>query len=234
MKTKISTEKTFEIGDQLYLNELNKRFDEKQSQSLFAKSICHVGTYVDNQTTRLLLSKNQIQALTALEKIDFNSPPSNKRIAGLLTYIREKSVTAISENEIADFCPQLDFQNNVIFLMILPENGVPLIHWRQIEADISEEINPIYPEIHYNKENDSGYITFSTKKIVKRLESEDDLLIFKVDNQGELVGIEILSVLELFQKSNLPIKEGIPKEMIPIFLIPHIYQYKRIVSTQTN
>jgi len=228
MKTKISTEKTFEIGDQLYMADLNKRFGEEQSQTFFAKSICHVGPYIDNQATRLLLSKNQVKALTALGKINFESPPSNKRIVGLFTYIRERTVTPISESEVSDFCPNLDFQNNVIFFMILPENSEPLIHWRSFEPDIGEERKTMYPEIYYDEVNDSGYITFSKKTIVKSLESEDDLLIFNVDNQGELVGIEILSVIELLQKSNLPTQGGFPKEMIPVFLIPHIYQYKRI------
>jgi len=128
---KISTEKTFDIGDRLYITELKQRFGDGQSRTIFTDSICHVGPYIDNQTTRFLLSKAQVKTLTALGKIDFQSPASNKRIAGLLTYVREKSVKTISTNEISDGCSDFEFLRSVIFFMVLPDNGEPLVHWRQ-------------------------------------------------------------------------------------------------------
>ncbi len=127
----ISTEKTFDIGDRLYMAELKKRLSNEQSRRLFANSLCHVGPYIDNQATRSLLSKAQANALTELGIGDFDSKATNKRIAGLLTYIREKSVqTAVSDNDLFDDCSEMEFQSNVIFFMILTEQGEPLVHWR--------------------------------------------------------------------------------------------------------
>jgi hypothetical protein len=127
---KISTEKTFEIGDRLYMAELKKRLTNEQSHRLFANSICHVGPYIDNQATRSLLSKAQANALTELGFCDFESKATNKRLAGLLTYIREKSVQTLSDNDLFDECSETEFQSNVIFFMILTEQGEALIHWR--------------------------------------------------------------------------------------------------------
>ncbi|HID99875.1 MAG TPA: hypothetical protein EYP59_06260 [Thiotrichaceae bacterium] len=126
----ISTEKTFEIGDRLYMAELKKRLTHEQSQRLFANSLCHVGHYIDNQATRSLLSKAQAKVLTELGLCDFESKATNKRIARLLTYIREKSSQTVSDNDLFDECSENAFQSNVIFFMILTEAGEALVHWR--------------------------------------------------------------------------------------------------------
>lgn len=85
----------------------------------------------------------------------------------------------------------------------------------------------MYPNIYYDETNDLAYITFSTKEIVNNIESGDELLVFDVDNNGELVGIEIMSVTRLLQKSSIPQSDEryLSPEMIPAFIIPQIYQY---------
>ncbi|RKZ68665.1 MAG: hypothetical protein DRR16_17330 [Candidatus Parabeggiatoa sp. nov. 3] len=125
----ISTEKTFEIGDRLYMAELKKRLTNEQSHRFFANSLCHVGPYIDNQATRSLLSKAQANALTELGFCDFESKATNKRLVGLLTYIREKSHQILSDNDLFDECSENAFQSNVIFFMILTEEGEALVHW---------------------------------------------------------------------------------------------------------
>ncbi len=87
----------------------------------------------------------------------------------------------------------------------------------------------MYPNIHYDETNDLAYITFSDKTIANSIESEDELLVFDVDNHEELVGIEILSVTRLLHNSSvMPFPtEHFSPEMIPAFIIPQIYRYNR-------
>lgn len=88
----------------------------------------------------------------------------------------------------------------------------------------------MYPQIEYDEINGIAYIAFSTKPIVKTIASEDDLLVFDIDRDGELVGVEILSVNRLRQKFDrleTNVKKITP-EMIPAFLIPEIYQSRKV------
>ncbi|OAD18842.1 killer suppression protein HigA [Candidatus Thiomargarita nelsonii] len=55
----------------------------------------------------------------------------------------------------------------------------------------------MYPEIQYDQENELAYIALSDSKIEKSIESEDELFVYDVDKDGELFGIEILSVERL-------------------------------------
>jgi uncharacterized protein YuzE len=57
--------------------------------------------------------------------------------------------------------------------------------------------NIIYPDIQYDQENELAYIALSDRHIEKSIESEDELFVYDVDKDGELVGIEILSVERL-------------------------------------
>jgi len=139
MKKSLNIEETFENGDRLYMAELKKRFGDDKSRIIFANSICHVVPYIDNQATRFLLSKAQFKALTG--KIDFECPASNKRVAGVLTYIREKSVKTVSISDWSDFCSESDFRTNVIFFMIASEEGELLVHWRQKQLDCKRSKN---------------------------------------------------------------------------------------------
>jgi uncharacterized protein YuzE len=99
----------------------------------------------------------------------------------------------------------------------------------------------MYPNIHYDETNDLAYIKFSNQKIVNSIpgksfcvqkllpgiESEDELLVFDVGNEGELVGIELMSVTRLLDQSHIPpLQQRMSPEMIPAFIIPQIYQYK--------
>ncbi|MEK8017682.1 MAG: DUF2283 domain-containing protein, partial [Candidatus Parabeggiatoa sp.] len=82
--------------------------------------------------------------------------------------------------------------------------------------------------IHYDETNDLAYIKFSDQKIVNSIESEDELLVFDVGSQGELVGIEVMSITRLLHQSNIPsLEQHLSPEMIPAFIIPQIYQYSR-------
>jgi uncharacterized protein YuzE len=100
----------------------------------------------------------------------------------------------------------------------------------------------MYPNIHYDETNDLAYIQFSEQKIVNSIpgksfcaqkllpgiESEDELLVFDVGSQGELVGIEVMSITRLLHQSNMPsLEQHLSPEMIPAFIIPQIYQYSR-------
>jgi uncharacterized protein YuzE len=84
----------------------------------------------------------------------------------------------------------------------------------------------MYPNIHYDKTNDLAYIKFSDQKIVNSIESEDELLVFDVGSQGELIGIEVMSITRLLHQSNIPsLEQPLSPEIIPAFIIPQIYQY---------
>jgi uncharacterized protein YuzE len=59
----------------------------------------------------------------------------------------------------------------------------------------------MYPCITYDEQNGLAYITFTGNEIERTVESKDELLAFDIDKNGNLVGIEILSVLRLLQSS---------------------------------
>ena len=52
-------------------------------------------------------------------------------------------------------------------------------------------------DINYNEETDSGYIQVKYPKGIRSIESKDGLFNFDYDTEGELVGIEFLSLKEL-------------------------------------
>lgn len=84
------------------------------------------------------------------------------------------------------------------------------------------------PKIDYDYDNDIAYITYSNNHIVKSIVSHDELLVFDVDKNKELVGIEILSVKRLmieagFNQSSGGQKKMIDPNQIPTYLIPKMY-----------
>lgn len=90
----------------------------------------------------------------------------------------------------------------------------------------------MYPQIEYDERNGLAYITFSDHEIEKSIESEDELLVFDIDKQGKLVGIEIMSVWILQQQSNIPSPSQFSPEMIALFLIPPLFQYAKLYGTR--
>lgn len=57
-------------------------------------------------------------------------------------------------------------------------------------------------------------------QVKRSIESEDELFILDVDKDGQLIGIEILSVLRL-QKNFFP-------EMIPAYIIPFVFSHYKM------
>jgi uncharacterized protein YuzE len=93
----------------------------------------------------------------------------------------------------------------------------------------------MYPQIEYDEKNGLAYITFSDHEIEKTIESEDELLVFDIDKQGELVGIEIMSVWTLQQQQQSSIllsSNQVSPEMIAMFLIPPLFQYAKLYGTR--
>ncbi len=89
----------------------------------------------------------------------------------------------------------------------------------------------MYPHITYNKENGLAYIAFSGNEIEKSIESEDELFVEDIDKNGELVGIEILSVRRLqrkFAEFSSSTEEHISPEMIPAYIIPFVVSHQKI------
>lgn len=86
------------------------------------------------------------------------------------------------------------------------------------------------PNVEYDYDNDIAYLTFSNNRIVKSIESDDELLVFDVDKYDKLVGIEILSVKRLlsemgFSQTKKNLNKPIEPNQIPTYLIPRIYNY---------
>jgi uncharacterized protein YuzE len=90
----------------------------------------------------------------------------------------------------------------------------------------------MYPQLEYDEKNGLAYITFSDHEIEKSIESEDELLVFDIDKQGRLVGIEIMSVWTLQQQSNIPSPNHFSPEMIAIFLVLQLFQYAKLYGTR--
>ncbi|MEN8217124.1 MAG: DUF2283 domain-containing protein [Pseudomonadota bacterium] len=89
----------------------------------------------------------------------------------------------------------------------------------------------MYPEIQYDQENELAYIALSDRQIEKSIESEDELFVYDVDKDGELVGIEILSVERLrenfkrfFHKEMEP---SFSPALIPTYIIPQLFHYNK-------
>ena len=79
------------------------------------------------------------------------------------------------------------------------------------------------PKIEYDNVNDLAYILYSDRKVVKSIESDDELMVFDIDSRGDLVGVEILSVHRLLEESGYMIESGFNPDMIPTYLIPKMY-----------
>ncbi len=79
-----------------------------------------------------------------------------------------------------------------------------------------------------------AYIAFSDNKIVKSIESEDELFVLDVDKNGELVGIEILSVSRLEKNfNNSYVTEQVSKfspAMLPAYIIPRLFHFSHSQS----
>jgi uncharacterized protein YuzE len=86
----------------------------------------------------------------------------------------------------------------------------------------------MFPEITYDEENGIAYIVFSDNEIVKSIESEDELFVLDVDKNGELVGIELLSVSRLEEtfKNTFPKEKFLPfsPAMLPAYIIPRLFR----------
>ncbi len=79
-----------------------------------------------------------------------------------------------------------------------------------------------------------AYIAFSDNKIAKSIESEDELFVLDVDKNGELVGIEILSVSRLektFENTSLT-EKVVPfsPAMLSAYIIPRLFHFDRSQS----
>jgi len=85
----------------------------------------------------------------------------------------------------------------------------------------------MYPEIKYNKENGLAYIAFSGNEIDRSImESEDELFVLDIGKDGELIGIEILSVPRLqkkFADFSCSTEEQFSPEKIPAYIIPFVF-----------
>ena len=84
----------------------------------------------------------------------------------------------------------------------------------------------MYPHTTYDKQNGLAYIAFSDNTIQKSMESEDELFVLDIDKNGQLVGIEVLSVPRLQKKfaAFSHSKEGdISSEMIPSYVLPFVH-----------
>jgi uncharacterized protein YuzE len=62
----------------------------------------------------------------------------------------------------------------------------------------------MYPSVEYDEHNDIAYITFSENKVAKSIESDDELLVFDIDSEENLVGVEIMSLKRLKTRSEIP------------------------------
>ena len=54
-------------------------------------------------------------------------------------------------------------------------------------------------DITYNEETDSGYISIKYPKGIRSIESKDGMFNFDFNSDGELIGIEFLSLAELIR-----------------------------------
>lgn len=87
----------------------------------------------------------------------------------------------------------------------------------------------MYPHTSYDEQNGLAYVALSGKEIVKSIESDDELFVLDLDQNGGIVGIEVLSVPRLqehytaFSRSR---QEKLSPEMIPACLLPFVYLIK--------
>jgi len=83
----------------------------------------------------------------------------------------------------------------------------------------------MYPHIKYDKQNGLAYITFSGNDIARSIESEDELFVLDIDKNGEVVGIEVLSVPRLqknFAEYSRSEEENFSPDMIAAYIIPFV------------
>jgi uncharacterized protein YuzE len=89
----------------------------------------------------------------------------------------------------------------------------------------------MYPHITYDEQHGLAYVAFSGNEIKRSIESEDELFILDVDKDGQLVGIEILSVLRLqrnFSNFFNSKEENFSPEMIPAYIIPFVFSHYKM------
>ena len=55
----------------------------------------------------------------------------------------------------------------------------------------------MYPHTSYDEQNGLAYVALSGNEIAKSIESDDELFVLDLDQNGEIVGIEVLSVPRL-------------------------------------
>lgn len=84
----------------------------------------------------------------------------------------------------------------------------------------------MFPKIQYDHSNGIAYIAFTDHTIEKSIESDDELLVFDVDKNGELVGIEVMSVERLKEKFDSSESAFLPS-MIPAYIIPQVFRYRQ-------
>lgn len=83
----------------------------------------------------------------------------------------------------------------------------------------------MFPQIQYDQTNGMAYIAFTDHPIETSIESDDELLVFDIDKNGELVGIEVMSVERLKGKFGSEESVFMPS-MIPAYIIPQIFRYR--------
>lgn len=80
------------------------------------------------------------------------------------------------------------------------------------------------PEIEFDRINGMAYIRISKNEIESSIEMFDDTAVFDLDKDGELVGIEILSVDRFLERLKNRVSDVLTEENIPIYLLPEMYR----------
>ncbi len=80
------------------------------------------------------------------------------------------------------------------------------------------------PEIEFDRINGMAYIRISKNEIASSIEMFDDTAVFDLDKDGELVGIEILSVDRFQERLKNRVSDVLTEENIPIYLLPEMYR----------
>jgi len=83
------------------------------------------------------------------------------------------------------------------------------------------------PRVEYDDVNDRAYVQFSNNEVIASKESPDELLVVDIDKDGELVGVEIMSVARLVTMAGYSKrrKKHITPDQIPTYLIRPMYQH---------
>lgn len=89
----------------------------------------------------------------------------------------------------------------------------------------------MYPHIACDEINGLAYIAFSNHKIENSIELENELFVLDIDKDGELVGIEVLSIARLqesfAQYCNYEENRFSP-EMIPAYIMPFLFSSQNV------